>query len=83
MCVVVFGITAMVWSFSAEHEHRWRMPEKGRFFPSRQYAKFSIIHADMSEGSELIKDSPKCSWSKQIIEYERAEAAKEAAAREK
>ena len=35
MSVVVFGITAMAFSISAEREYRPRMPEKGRFFPSR------------------------------------------------
>jgi hypothetical protein len=28
-------ITAMVWKFSADHEYRDKMPEQGRFFPSR------------------------------------------------
>lgn len=53
MGVVMIGITAIAWNISAEREVRPRMPEKGRFFPSRY-------------------------WSKQIIEHERAEAAKEA-----
>ncbi|MCJ1418282.1 hypothetical protein MMC32_004629 [Xylographa parallela] len=35
MAAVVVGITAMVWSVSAERETRTRFPEKGRFFPSR------------------------------------------------
>ncbi|KAF6220606.1 hypothetical protein HO133_003039 [Letharia lupina] len=56
MGVVVIGITAIAWNISAEREIRPRMPEKGRFFPSRY-------------------------WSRQIIEHERAEAAKEAAAK--
>ncbi|KAI9672538.1 MAG: hypothetical protein M1817_003304 [Caeruleum heppii] len=32
---VMFGITAYVWSVSAEREFRTRFPEEGRFFPSR------------------------------------------------
>jgi hypothetical protein len=47
----MLGIVAAVWSISAEREHRDRMPEPGRFFPSRY-------------------------WSKQIIEHERQQAAK-------
>ncbi len=37
MGVVVIGITAIAWNISAEREFRHKMPEKGRFFPSRQY----------------------------------------------
>jgi len=33
--VVIVGITAMVWSISAEREVRYKMPEPDRFFPSR------------------------------------------------
>jgi hypothetical protein len=32
---VIFGITAILWKISAEREHRFQMPEEGRFFPSR------------------------------------------------
>ena len=35
MGVVVIGITAIAWNISAEREFRHKMPEKGRFFPSR------------------------------------------------
>lgn len=35
MGVVVIGITAIAWNIGAEREVRPRMPEKGRFFPSR------------------------------------------------
>ncbi|KAK3398206.1 hypothetical protein B0T20DRAFT_353990, partial [Sordaria brevicollis] len=47
---VVFLITAAVWKLSAEKEYRHKMPEPGRFYPSRY-------------------------WSRQIIEYERAQKA--------
>ena len=33
--LVVVGITAIAWNISAERETRDRMPEKGRFYPSR------------------------------------------------
>jgi len=35
MAAVMFGICAVTWSISAEREHRDKMPEPGRFFPSR------------------------------------------------
>ncbi|BDD59778.1 hypothetical protein MAP00_004968 [Monascus purpureus] len=47
----IIGIAAATWSLSAEREHRDKMPEPGRFFPSRY-------------------------WSRQIIEYEKQQAAK-------
>ncbi|KAF2199188.1 hypothetical protein GQ43DRAFT_376869 [Delitschia confertaspora ATCC 74209] len=48
MAAAIFGITACVWAVSAEKEYRWKMPEEGRFFPSRY-------------------------WSRQIVEYRRAQ----------
>jgi hypothetical protein len=35
MSAVIIGITGIAWSISAEREFRNKMPEKGRFFPSR------------------------------------------------
>jgi len=35
MAGVIIGITAMVWSISADRETRTKFPEEGRFFPSR------------------------------------------------
>jgi hypothetical protein len=35
MGVIIFGLTAFMWSVSAEREVRTRFPEEGRFFPSR------------------------------------------------
>ncbi|EAS31364.3 uncharacterized protein CIMG_06843 [Coccidioides immitis RS] len=52
MGAVIFGISAMAFSLSAEREFRTKFPEPGRFFPSRW-------------------------WSKQIIEHERQQSAKE------
>ncbi|EGS21388.1 uncharacterized protein CTHT_0032450 [Thermochaetoides thermophila DSM 1495] len=37
--LVIFGITAMVWKYSAEHEVRHKMPEPDRFYPSRYWVK--------------------------------------------
>ncbi|KAJ8122710.1 hypothetical protein ONZ43_g1157 [Nemania bipapillata] len=36
---VIIGITALTWKLSAELEHRPRMPEPDRFFPSRYWSK--------------------------------------------
>lgn len=47
----VLGVVAVTWSISADRERREKMPEPGRFFPSRY-------------------------WSRQIIEHERENAAK-------
>jgi ABC-type transport system involved in cytochrome c biogenesis permease subunit len=33
--LTIVGIVGMAWSVSAEREHRDKMPEPGRFFPSR------------------------------------------------
>ena len=35
MAGVIIGITAMVWSISADREVRTKFPEEGRFYPSR------------------------------------------------
>jgi hypothetical protein len=35
MGAFVIGIAAMAFSLSADREHRDKMPEPGRFFPSR------------------------------------------------
>ncbi|KAK4231377.1 hypothetical protein QBC38DRAFT_506790 [Podospora fimiseda] len=42
--VVIFGITAMVWKLSAEREFRHKMPEQGRFYPSRYWTKQIVEH---------------------------------------
>ncbi|KAF2765380.1 hypothetical protein EJ03DRAFT_354901 [Teratosphaeria nubilosa] len=36
---VVFSICMMLGSISADREHRDRMPEPGRFFPSRYWSR--------------------------------------------
>ncbi|KKK12699.1 hypothetical protein AOCH_000360, partial [Aspergillus ochraceoroseus] len=40
----MIGIVAATWSLSAEREHRDKMPEPGRFFPSRYWSKQIIEH---------------------------------------
>ncbi|KAI5868494.1 hypothetical protein GGS23DRAFT_33716 [Durotheca rogersii] len=36
---VIFGITALTWNLSASREVRYKMPEPGRFYPSRNWSK--------------------------------------------
>ena len=43
MGAVVFGIAAMAFSISADREHRDKMPEQGRFFPSRKYETLRLL----------------------------------------
>ncbi|KAK4155807.1 hypothetical protein C8A00DRAFT_13184, partial [Chaetomidium leptoderma] len=54
-CVAIFGITAMVWKLSAELEYRHKMPEKGRFYPSRYWSKQIIEHERAQEKLEQEK----------------------------
>ncbi|KAK0641611.1 hypothetical protein B0T16DRAFT_420193 [Cercophora newfieldiana] len=42
--LVMFGITAAAWKLSAELEYRHKMPEPGRFVPSRYWSKQIIEH---------------------------------------
>ncbi|KAL8371999.1 hypothetical protein RB595_001690 [Gaeumannomyces hyphopodioides] len=42
--VAIAGVTAIVWKISADLEDRPRMPEKGRFYPSRYWSKQVIEH---------------------------------------
>ncbi|OAL47551.1 hypothetical protein IQ07DRAFT_646480 [Pyrenochaeta sp. DS3sAY3a] len=42
--LAMVGITGLAWRFSAEHEYRDKMPEQGRFFPSRYWSKQIIEH---------------------------------------
>ncbi|KAJ5917687.1 hypothetical protein N7466_011241 [Penicillium verhagenii] len=39
MGAFVIGIAAMAFSLSAEREYRDKMPEPGRFFPSRYWSR--------------------------------------------
>ncbi|KAL2189661.1 hypothetical protein L209DRAFT_132804 [Thermothelomyces heterothallicus CBS 203.75] len=53
--VVIFGITALVWKLSAEREFRHKMPEPGRFYPSRNWSKQIIEHERAQEKAALEK----------------------------
>jgi len=44
MATVILGITAIFWKISAEKEVRYKMPEPGRFFPSRNWSRQIIEH---------------------------------------
>ncbi|KAL2280452.1 hypothetical protein FJTKL_12446 [Diaporthe vaccinii] len=37
--VVILGFTALTWRLSADREFRHKMPEPGRFYPSRYWTK--------------------------------------------
>ena len=70
----MFGFTAAIWNISAEREHRYKMPEPGKFFPSRWYSP--LLKAKQSKAKQehvLIRTR----WSKQIIEHEKAMKGKE------
>lgn len=69
MGLAIVGIVAATWSLSAEREQRDRMPEPGRFFPSRK----SVAPIDPQAHSLTINFY---SWSKQIIEHERQNSTK-------
>jgi len=44
MATVILGITAIFWKISAEKEVRYKMPDPGRFFPSRNWSRQIIEH---------------------------------------
>ena len=62
-------IVGMMWKLSADREYRTKFPAEGRFYPSRKYAE---IHSSNTAFNLIYW----CSWSKQIIEHEKAEALK-------
>ncbi|ERS95949.1 hypothetical protein HMPREF1624_07484 [Sporothrix schenckii ATCC 58251] len=37
--LTIFGIIAIVWKIDSELEYRHKMPEPGRFFPSRYWSR--------------------------------------------
>ncbi|THX96278.1 hypothetical protein D6C98_07237 [Aureobasidium pullulans] len=39
MGLAVFTVAAVFFSLSADREHRYKMPEQGRFFPSRYWSR--------------------------------------------
>ncbi|PYH48450.1 uncharacterized protein BP01DRAFT_353605 [Aspergillus saccharolyticus JOP 1030-1] len=52
MGATVIGIAAVVWSISADREHRDKMPEPGRFFPSRYWSREIIEHERRQQASK-------------------------------
>lgn len=58
---VVLGLTALTWKLSADREFRHKMPEPGRFYPSRNWSKQIVEHergqkaasAEISAASEF------------------------------
>ena len=74
MAATIVGIVAFTWKLSAERETRYRMPDPDRFFPSRCNAPASPLPLSQSTLT------PNPVWSKQIIEYENARRAEDAAA---
>jgi hypothetical protein len=44
MGLVLSSIVGMVWMVSANREYRDKMPEQGRFFPSRYWSKQIVEH---------------------------------------
>ncbi|KAI9780408.1 MAG: hypothetical protein M1816_002866 [Peltula sp. TS41687] len=50
MATVIVGITAFVWSVSADREVRTKFPEEGRFFPSRWWSRQIIDHERQAKG---------------------------------
>jgi hypothetical protein len=59
---VIIGLTAFMWSVSADREYRTKFPDPDKFYPSRQY---------VYSGKLLWTMLTYRSWSKQIIEHEK------------
>jgi hypothetical protein len=72
--VVMAGVLAATWSFSAERETWARKPEAWEWHPSRLYvspgpnASFEVALGTISERASADKSNR---WSKQLIEYEK------------
>ncbi|KAI1359960.1 hypothetical protein F5Y08DRAFT_62608 [Xylaria arbuscula] len=49
---VIVGITALAWNLSAEREYRHKMPEPGRFFPSRYWSRQIKEHEATQNGGK-------------------------------
>ncbi|KAG8166581.1 hypothetical protein KVR01_002270 [Diaporthe batatas] len=48
---VILGFTALTWRLSADREFRHKMPEPGRFYPSRYWTKQIREHEKGQNGS--------------------------------
>ncbi|KAK3056528.1 hypothetical protein LTR09_002321 [Extremus antarcticus] len=53
---LIAGIVAMVWSVSADREHRDRMPPPDRFFPSRYWSR-EIREHDKAQRAKAAESS--------------------------
>ncbi|KXJ85519.1 hypothetical protein Micbo1qcDRAFT_141490 [Microdochium bolleyi] len=54
---VIAGISALTWKLSADNEHRHKMPEPGRFYPSRYWTKQIREHEAAQRGSSSSDES--------------------------
>ncbi|KAI2606920.1 uncharacterized protein GGS25DRAFT_493800 [Hypoxylon fragiforme] len=54
---VIVGISALTWKLSAEREFRYKMPEPGRFYPSRNWTKQIREHEAAQEADKTEKSS--------------------------
>ncbi|EMC96634.1 hypothetical protein BAUCODRAFT_122617 [Baudoinia panamericana UAMH 10762] len=52
MGAVIVGICAMAFSVSADREHRDKMPDPDRFFPSRYWSREIIEHERAQQASQ-------------------------------
>ncbi|KAH8751943.1 hypothetical protein F5883DRAFT_205933 [Diaporthe sp. PMI_573] len=48
---VILGFTALTWRLSADREFRHKMPEPGRFYPSRYWTKQIREHEKGQNGA--------------------------------
>ncbi|EXJ81714.1 hypothetical protein A1O1_07779 [Capronia coronata CBS 617.96] len=48
--VIIAACAGLAWKVSAEREHRYRMPEREAFFPSRYWSKQIIEHDKAQKG---------------------------------
>ncbi|KAJ8126039.1 hypothetical protein O1611_g7599 [Lasiodiplodia mahajangana] len=54
---VIVGITALAWNLSAQREYRHKMPEPGRFFPSRYWSKQIREHEAAQKAAQATEKS--------------------------
>ncbi|KAF2849480.1 hypothetical protein T440DRAFT_398952 [Plenodomus tracheiphilus IPT5] len=59
MGLTITGIVAMVWTLGANLEHRDRMPERHRFFPSRYWSKQIIEHERREDEKSALEKAVK------------------------
>ncbi|KAJ4584678.1 hypothetical protein HRR81_000484 [Exophiala dermatitidis] len=48
--LIIAACAGLAWRVSAEREHRYRMPERDAFFPSRYWTKQIIEHDKAQKG---------------------------------